>query len=71
MRDDEFDGREAADESSEAEAGRKRNISIHLRVRPSAEALQAVSLDEDLRTVRISVLKNADQGYDTQPGCAK
>ena len=71
MRDDELDGREAADESSEAEAGRRKNISIHLRVRPSAETLQAVSVDEDLRTVRIGVLKNVDQGYYTEPGCAK
>ena len=71
MRDDELDGREASNPSSEAEAGRRRSISIHLRVRPSTEDLQAVSVDDDLRTVRISVLRNAEQGYDTELSYAK
>ena len=43
----------------------KRNIGIYLRMRPSSEPSQALSVAEDMRGVQICVHKHTDQGYGT------
>ncbi len=41
----------------------KRNIGIFLRVRPSSEHSQALSVAEDMLGVQICMPKSMDQGY--------
>lgn len=62
MADEEPDSGDGA-QSPEAEGGTRKNISIHLRVRPTNESSQAVSVEADTHSVQISVPRTADQGY--------